>query len=71
MGSWKLEVARMALYIGFPVAMFHFFNQPKIFENWVIDFKREMYPHDLDPDVQKMRAALEEFKKQQNEYVIE
>lgn len=71
MGSWQLEIARMALYIGFPVAMFHIFNQPYLFEKWVIDFKREKYPHDSDPDIQKMRVALEELKQKRSEYFLE
>lgn len=65
MGSWQLEIAKMALYIGFPIVMFHFFNQPHLFEKWVIDLRREMYPHDSDPDVQKMRIAIEEYKREQ------
>lgn len=71
MGSWHLEVARMALYISFPVAMFHIFNQPRFFEKWVIDLKREVYPPDSDPELKKLRAALEEIKKNQSEYFLE
>jgi len=36
MGGWKLEVFKMALYMSFPVALFHWFNQPEYFEKWVI-----------------------------------
>lgn len=35
MGGWQLEVAKMALYMAFPVGMFHYFNQPEYFEKWV------------------------------------
>lgn len=35
MGGWKLEVAKMAMYMAFPVGMFHYFNQPEYFEKWV------------------------------------
>lgn len=35
MGGWQLEVGKMALYMAFPVGMFHYFNQPQYFEKWV------------------------------------
>lgn len=46
MGGWVLEVAKMALYLSFPVAAFHIFNTPEYFEKYVIEKKREMYPHE-------------------------
>lgn len=39
MGGWKLEVFKMALYMSFPVGMFHYFNQPEYFEKWVRNWK--------------------------------
>lgn len=30
--------------MSFPVALFHYFNQPEYFEKFVIEKKREMYP---------------------------
>lgn len=35
MAGWQLEVFKMALYMAFPVGMFHYFNQPEYFEKWV------------------------------------
>lgn len=32
----------------FPVLMFHYFNQPKYFEEWVVKTKRELYPPESD-----------------------
>lgn len=46
MGGWVLEVAKMALYLAFPVAAFHVFNSPQYFEQYVIEKKREMYPNE-------------------------
>lgn len=46
MGGWALEIAKMALYLSFPVAAFHIFNSPEYFEKYVIEKKREMYPHE-------------------------
>lgn len=63
MGSWKLEVGRMAVYIMFPVVMFHYFNQPKYFEEWVIKTKRELYPPDSDQV--ELKEALRKIKEQQ------
>lgn len=44
MGGWMLEVGKMVVYMSFPVALFHYFNQPEYFEKYVIEKKREMYP---------------------------
>lgn len=46
MGGWVLEISKMALYLTFPVAAFHVFNSPEYFEKYVIEKKREMYPHE-------------------------
>lgn len=46
MGSWVLEIAKMGLYLSFPVAAFHVFNSPEYFEKYVIEKKREMYPRE-------------------------
>lgn len=67
MGSWQFEVGKMVLYIFFPVAMFHVFNQPQFFEKWVTDTKREIYPPDSDSDIQYLRKAIEEVKQKQRE----
>ena len=56
MGGWKLEVGKMAMYVIFPVAMFHYFNQPTIFEDWVVKTKRELFA----PEDPKKRKAFEE-----------
>lgn len=63
MGGWKLEVAKMAMYMTFPVALFHYFNQPQYFEEWVTKMKRELYP----PEKQEIRAKFEETIKQVQE----
>jgi len=80
MGGWVLEVGKMAMYISFPVAMFHYFNQPEYFEKWVTEKKREIYPPEdknTDNEIKKaikmmrekrdreMRQALDEFESRQ------
>ncbi|XP_037952146.1 protein PET100 homolog, mitochondrial-like [Teleopsis dalmanni] len=56
MGGWVLEVCKMAMYMTFPVALFHIFNQPDYFEEWVTKKKRELYP----PENLSHRAEIEE-----------
>ncbi|XP_063907046.1 protein PET100 homolog, mitochondrial [Zophobas morio] len=60
MGSWRLEIGKMALYITFPVALFHYFNQPELFEEWVVKTKRELYPPE---DTTQQRQFLESIQK--------
>lgn len=58
MGNWQLEVMKMAVYLSFPVACFHYFNQPALFEEWVTHVKREMYP----PENVSHREQIEKIK---------
>lgn len=46
MGGWVFEIAKMGLYLSFPVAAFHIFNTPEYFEKYVVEKKREMYPRE-------------------------
>ncbi|KAL1403750.1 hypothetical protein pipiens_019232, partial [Culex pipiens pipiens] len=55
MGGWALEIGKMALYMTFPVAMFHWFNQPEYFERWVTETKRQIFP----PENKEHREAVE------------
>ncbi|KAF7265437.1 hypothetical protein GWI33_021096 [Rhynchophorus ferrugineus] len=41
------------------IAMFHYFNQPELFEEWVIKTKRELFPPD---DPEKRKAFEESFR---------
>lgn len=66
MGGWKLEVFKMALYVTFPVAMFHYFNQPEYFEEWVVKTKREMYPPINTQAHREFEEALRKIKEEQN-----
>lgn len=63
MGGWQLEVGKMALYMAFPVGMFHYFNQPEYFEKWVTETKRQLYPpeskshrDEIEKTIKAMRA---------------
>ncbi|XP_012254264.1 protein PET100 homolog, mitochondrial [Athalia rosae] len=58
MGTWQLEVARMALYMAFPVALFHYFNQPEVYEESITNKKREIYPVVKREKEQEIRDQL-------------
>lgn len=64
MGTWVLEVGRMVIYVAFPVAMFHYFNQPQYYEKWVIKLKRELYPPESEESNQKFREAINKIRQQ-------
>ncbi|KAL7634056.1 UNVERIFIED_CONTAM: hypothetical protein RMT77_015381 [Armadillidium vulgare] len=62
MGGWKLESGKMALYISFPVILFYVFNQPKYFEDWVIQKRKDLFP----PENETNTKLLQDFKKKYN-----
>lgn len=71
MGDWKLEVFRLSLYLAFPVTLFHFFNQPALFEEWVTKVNREMYPPE-DPSVkQRFQAVANELRAKEERALLE
>lgn len=66
MGNWHLEVARMAMYMTFPVALFHLFNQPEYFEDWVKNTRRELYPPESKTHREEIQKAINEIREQQD-----
>ncbi|CAH0407345.1 unnamed protein product [Chilo suppressalis] len=65
MGNWKLEVGKMAMYMSFPVFLFHFFNQPTYFEEWVTNTKRQIYPPENVQDREDIQNLIQEMRKKQ------
>ncbi|CAG4915949.1 protein PET100 homolog, mitochondrial [Colias croceus] len=65
MGNWKLEVARMAMYTSFPVALFFFFNQPTYFEEWVTNTKRQIFPPENVKDREAFQQLIKDMRKKQ------
>lgn len=59
MGGWLLEVGKMAMYMSFPVVLFHYFNQPEFYEEWVTSTRRSIYP----PENLGQREKIENAKK--------
>lgn len=70
MGSWRLEVFRMAMYITFPVAMFHIFNQPAYFEEWVTKTKRELYPPENLGHREAIQQVIREYREKQDQQMM-
>ena len=65
MGSWQAEVAKMFLYVMFPVAVFHCYNQPEIFENWAQQTKNKYFQPSSPDDFKELYEYFE--KKKQND----
>ncbi|XP_054269159.1 protein PET100 homolog, mitochondrial [Macrosteles quadrilineatus] len=62
--GWKMEVGKMMLYMAFPLATFHYFNQPQFYEEWVVKTKRELYPPESEEVNEKIRAQLLELRRE-------
>jgi len=50
--GWKLEVAKMFMYLSFPVGIFYYVNQPAYFDT-IIKTKQEYFP------LESKKASLE------------
>lgn len=71
MGGWLLEVARMAMYMAFPVLCFHFFNQPEYFENWVTATRRELFPPENKTGREEMQKAIKDMQARYEEEMLQ
>lgn len=67
MGGWSLEVARMVMYVSFPVAMFHYFNQPEYFEKWVTQKKREIYPPEEKNGKEQLQNLIQQMREKHDQ----
>lgn len=70
MAGWKLEVGKMALYMAFPVVLFHIFNQPEYFEEWVTKKKRELMPPDNLGHRQELEQAIKDLREKRDIQMI-
>lgn len=66
MVGWKLEVFKMAMYMSFPVALFHIFNQPAYFEKWVTETKRQLYPPENLGHRQEIEEAIRSIRRKRD-----
>jgi protein PET100 len=64
MGNWKLEAFKMSIYMMFPVGCFWFFNQPGIFEDWIMQKRKLLYTPE-DPAARKqLEQVIEQMELQ-------
>lgn len=59
--GWMLEVFRMALYISFPVGIFHFVNHPYFYDKYVMKTRQEYYPPENEEAIEEMNNFIREF----------
>lgn len=70
MGGWKLEAAKMAMYMIFPVTLFYYFNQAEYFEDWMITMRRELYPPEKPEHREMFEKTIREMReKREREYL--
>ncbi|XP_066426889.1 protein PET100 homolog, mitochondrial isoform X1 [Molothrus aeneus] len=62
-GVTQVSLSQMFLYLSFPVAVFWVSNQADLFQHYVIDRKREIFP----PDTPERRQAMAELKQRLRE----
>lgn len=70
MGGWLLEIGKMAMYMTFPVAMFHYFNQPEYFETWVTDMRRQLYPPENKQHREEIDAAIRTLREAKDKEIM-
>lgn len=70
MGGYWLEIGKMALYLSFPVAMFHYFNQPEYFEKWVTQTKREVFPPENKSNARELDDLKMTIRSRRNEQLM-
>ena len=63
--KWKMEIFRMTCYMAFPVTMFHYFNSPQLYENYVIKAKRETGKPVSHEDEEKFKKLFNKIKKKE------
>jgi protein PET100, animal type len=74
MGGWLLEVGKMTMYMSFPVILFHYFNQPEFYEEWVTSTRRAIYPPENlghREELEKCKKALQEKREKELFSLIE
>ena len=70
MGGYWLEISKMGIYLAFPVAMFHYFNQPEYFEKWVTQTKRELFPPDSKSNAKELDELKQTIRTRRNEQLM-
>lgn len=56
--------------MAFPVGMFHFFNQPAYFEEWVTKTRRELYPPENLGHREEIQKAIKEVREKRDKEML-
>lgn len=62
MGTWKMEVSKMLLYVSFPVAMFIMFNAPSFYEDAIFAARAEIERRTDHEGTRKLKEFLKQKK---------
>lgn len=65
MGGWKLEVAKMAMYLAFPISLFYYFNRPELFEKYIIEARREVFLPESETNDKEIKAFIKQMQLKQ------
>ncbi|XP_046403901.1 protein PET100 homolog, mitochondrial [Ischnura elegans] len=71
MGGWKMEVTKMAIYMAFPVTLFHLFNQPELFEGWVTQVRRELYPPENKMHREEIQECIRKMREKDDKKLLQ
>ncbi|XP_018015442.1 protein PET100 homolog, mitochondrial [Hyalella azteca] len=71
MGNWQLEVARMAIYMTFPVAAFYIFNQPQWFEQETIEKKRQIFRPTSRENAEMLAGCIKTLQEKEERELLE
>lgn len=53
------------MYMSFPVVLFHYFNQPTYFEEWVTKTKRNIFPPENPQDKEAIQQLIKDMRTKQ------
>ena len=62
MGTWKLEVAKFALYVFAPVASFYYFHKVEYFEDKIAESYRKQYSVTSAEGEKQIRECQEKMR---------
>jgi protein PET100 len=65
MGTWKMEIAKMALYVSFPVGVFIVFNEPAFYEATILAARREIQSRTDHDGQKKLKEVIRQRKLEQ------
>ncbi|KAI0987486.1 hypothetical protein GJ496_007525 [Pomphorhynchus laevis] len=58
MGTWRLEVFKMVLYVSFPLAFYGMVSNPDKYEEQVKELKRRRIPANMSEEIEQMKQLL-------------